>query len=95
MISFYQTPLGISFHSPRICAGERVCAIHKPSKKNTMREWPFIIRLDKRGLTERTCAHGVGHPDRDSLKWLRRFESKKNVNLLGIHGCDGCCSVVQ
>ncbi len=31
---------------------------------------------------ERTCAHGIGHPDPDSLAWL---------GCEGIHGCDGCC----
>jgi hypothetical protein len=31
-------------------------------------------------MMERTCRHGVGHPDPDDL------------NPDTIHGCDGCCS---
>ena len=91
VIGYYYTPLGIAFHSERICAREKHCAVHRPSKNNPMREWKFVIRLDKVGLMERTCPHGVGHPDPDSLKWLRRYETKKDVIALGIHGCDGCC----
>jgi hypothetical protein len=94
MIGWYQTELGVCFHSPAHCRLERHCAVHKPSKKNLMRDWPFVVRRDKGGLMERTCEHGVGHPDRDSLKWLRRFMSKPEVRAMGIHGCDGCCAVV-
>jgi len=91
MIGYYQLPLGVVFHPERHCALERVCAAHRPSKKNRLREWPFVVRLDKGGIMERTCPHGVGHPDPDSLKWVRRFVGKKNAKYLGIHGCDGCC----
>ena len=94
MIGYYQTPLGVCFHSERACAAEKHCAVHRPSKKNRLREWPFVIRRDKGGLMERKCEHGVGHPDRDSLKWLRRFMSKEEAEAMGIHGCDGCCFVV-
>jgi hypothetical protein len=56
-----------------------------------MRKWPFYVRLDKAGLMERECPHGIGHPDPDSMEWLRRYEDEKDVEALGIHGCDGCC----
>jgi hypothetical protein len=91
VIGYYQTPLGICFHSERLCKGNGNCAVHRPSKDNRMREWPFVVRLDKGGLLERTCAHGVGHPDSDSLEWLRQYEDEETVSALGIHGCDGCC----
>jgi len=91
VIGYYYTPLGIAFHSERICAREKHCAVHRPSKKNRLRDWPFVVRLDKQGIMERQCAHGVGHPDPDSLKWVARSLGKKNAGYLGIHGCDGCC----
>lgn len=91
----YQTDLGICYHSSYRCAVEKHCAVHRPSKKNLLKNWPFVVRLDKSGLMERQCSHGVGHPDRDSLKWLRRFMSKSKAKALGIHGCDGCCWLMR
>jgi hypothetical protein len=43
---------------------------------------PQLWRSD-RGLMERLCEHGVGHPDPDEI----------NLGLGGraVHGCDGCC----
>lgn len=41
-------------------------------------------RADK-GIMERVCRHGVGHPDPDDLIVKSRPE------LADIHGCDGCC----
>lgn len=63
-------------HAPEQCAG-RPCPIHNPSDHH-MRSFPQHWR-DDRGLMERICPHGVGHPDPDGL------ESH------GVHGCDGCC----
>jgi len=91
VIGYYQTPLGICYHPERHCATEKHCAVHRPSKKNWLREWPFVVRLDKAGIMERICPHGVGHSDPDSLKWVRRYVGKKNAFALGTHGCDGCC----
>lgn len=53
-----------------------------------MKDWPMNIRIDRGALTERMCPHGIGHPDPDSLAWMKRSGSNDN----GIHGCDGCCS---
>jgi hypothetical protein len=58
-----------------------------------MRKWTKVVRLDKIGLVERLCGHGVGHPDPDSLAYYRRAlppELYKGYALAG-HGCDGCC----
>jgi hypothetical protein len=44
-----------------------------------MKDWPQHYRYD-RGMTERICPHGVGHPDPDD----------RTAN--GVHGCDGCCT---
>lgn len=53
------------------------CTIHSPSEHH-MRGWPLLWRGDRR-IFERTCPHGVGHPDPDDI-----FDE-------GVHGCDGCC----
>lgn len=69
-------PVLRNVHSPNGCFG-RPCIIHAPSDHH-MRDWPIIWR-DDRGITERACAHGVGHPDPD----------QRPGDM--IHGCDGCC----
>lgn len=63
-------------HPPSACAG-RACVVHNPSTHN-MLEWPTHFRED-RGITERICPHGVGHPDPD------------DISADTVHGCDGCC----
>lgn len=65
-------------HSPLRCEGE-FCSIHNPSDHH-MRDWPQVWRSD-RGIVERLCEHGVGHPDPDCI-----YAQKDSV-----HGCDGCC----
>ena len=68
-------------HSREKCAGE-FCCIHNPSDHH-MREWPQNWRGD-RGLMERICPHGIGHPDPDDPATKTQYG--------GIHGCDGCCN---
>lgn len=87
---------GHSYHDIEDCHdGDYPCAVHSPSLSNPLRHLPFVIRLDKIGLMERICEHGVGHTDRDSLAWAHRHYDdrfgRRNVDALGIHGCDGCC----
>lgn len=65
-----------SVHAPDLCAGEH-CTIHNRSDHH-MRGWPQNWRSD-RGLMERICPHGVGHPDPDEIS--------TDIS----HGCDGCC----
>ena len=64
-------------HSANKCAGKN-CPVHNPSNHH-MKDWPQHYRTD-RGITERICKHGVGHPDPDD----RTTDT--------IHGCDGCCA---
>lgn len=71
----------MDIHDREECDG-RPCVIHNPSD-HVMRDWPTHWRED-RGLMERICEHGIGHPDPDSRAYL-------SVGG-GIHGCDGCCS---
>ena len=71
-------------HPASQCAG-RHCVMHNPSDHH-MRQWPTNWRGD-RGLMERICPHGIGHPDPDALAYLVSIGADD-----GTHGCDGCCA---
>lgn len=77
----------VNVHSPANCKAP--CPIHSPSD-HLMRDWPMLMRTDSfsYGLIERTCVHGIGHPDPDSVVY---FASMGKTSY-GVHGCDGCCS---
>lgn len=72
------TNVSIRTHLADKCAGQ-FCTIHNRSN-HSMRSFPQWYRWD-RGFMERTCPHGVGHPDPDDP-----FADP-------IHGCCGesCC----
>ena len=72
----------IDIHGPEECRGE-VCAIHNMTDHH-MRHFPQHYRAD-RGIVERICPHGVGHPDPDDYRILSGADR-------GTHGCDGCCA---
>lgn len=74
-------------HGPKLCKGQN-CVLHNPSK-HSMVKFPVFIRMDKFTLAERICPHGVGHPDPDSVSFLRKYVP---LMVLALHGCDGCCS---
>lgn len=69
-------------HNESRCKGS-YCAIHNPSD-HKMKLWPKVVR--ETGLIERTCEHGVGHPDPDSVAYYLTIGKD-----FSIHGCDGCC----
>ncbi len=71
-------------HPAGACAG-RPCVIHNPSDHH-MREWRLNWR-DDRGLMERLCPHGIGHPDPDDVHYRMRTSERAYT----VHGCDGCC----
>lgn len=74
-------------HDPALCEG-RGCAIHNHPSDHPLKDAPLYWRAD-RGILERICEHGVGHPDADSAAYLRSIgRSWENV-----HGCCGCCTV--
>jgi hypothetical protein len=50
-----------------------------------MRDWPFY--LGEVWVVQRACAHGIPHPDPDTLAFL----DPSGVEGLAIHECDGCC----
>jgi len=66
----------IGVHSADDCIGER-CPIHNPTQHH-MILWEQNF-LPHRGMIERICPHGIGHPDPDDCAIDRS------------HGCDGCC----
>lgn len=72
-------------HNLRACAS-RGCAIHNHPSVHALDSAPLNWRED-RGILERICTHGIGHPDYDSALYLQSIgRDSKNV-----HGCDGCC----
>lgn len=62
------------------CAGP-ACAIHRRTE-HSMRSFRQHWRSD-RGIMERICPHGIGHPDPDA---------PRPAGDPGVHGCDGCCA---
>jgi hypothetical protein len=72
-------------HPPEACAGEP-CTFHAPTE-HRMRHMPLLWR-DDRGIVERVCAHGVGHPDPDQKPYWKRTHRMYE----SVHGCDKCCT---
>lgn len=75
-------------HSKDRCTGP--CPIHNPSDHH-MKDWPLHWR-DDRGIFERMCEHGVGHPDPDTIEFIRRIRGEGPAETEAVHGCDGCCA---
>lgn len=68
-------------HEETQCRGD-YCTLHNRSD-HPMRSWIQHWRGD-RGIMERICEHGVGHPDPDDFNLRVGFDD-------GSHGCDMCC----
>jgi hypothetical protein len=79
-------------HPSAQCEG-RACCIHNPSDHH-MRDWPMVWRPD-RGLMERTCPHGIGHPDPDHMAYVLTMPGWVDEYDSGVHGCDGCCMHIK
>lgn len=64
------------------------CMIHHPTAGDiaNVEHWPYHWRDDK-GVMERKCPHGIGHPDIDDAN----YQNRNFREHLNIHGCDGCC----
>lgn len=77
-------------HRRARCAGD-FCSVHNPSD-HPLKDAPRNWRGD-RGLMERVCPHGIGHPDPDDLAYKRRTMTADAYErrAYGVHGCDGCC----
>ena len=77
------------YHDARECAKEIYpCCLHAPSEHH-MQDWQLNWRVD-RGMMERICVHGVGHPDPDHMAREIRLHGDDADD--GIRGCDGCCA---
>jgi hypothetical protein len=63
------------------CFG-RPCPIHNLSN-HSMRAFPQHFRGD-RGIMERICPHGIGHPDPDD----EEYQVQRETNLLQSQGPD-------
>lgn len=62
--------MNLRTHPRSECADRGIpCCIHEPSDHH-MRDWPMLWRADT-GVMERTCPHGVGHPDPDHMAYVR------------------------
>lgn len=61
------------------------CPIHRHTNHH-MRHFPQLWR-DDRGIMERVCSHGCGHPDPDDPTCFGPNASK----YAAVHGCCGCC----
>jgi hypothetical protein len=71
----------VNIHPVTECKDRR-CVIHSPSKQSWSQHW-----RDDRGIFERICPHGVGHPDPDQFDYWNETDRMYEA----VHGCDGCC----
>lgn len=72
-------------HPADRCTGQSACPIHNPSDHH-MRGWEVVWRAD-RGILERLCPHGIGHPDPDQFPYW----DAAGMEGEAVHGCDLCC----
>lgn len=88
----YTLPSGSVIHGVHPiadCTG-RHCPLHNPSE-HALSIGKLHWRGD-RGIMERICKHGIGHPDPDQTEYWLTFMSKDDVGWYTVHGCDGCCA---
>lgn len=78
----------LEVHLKDNCKGNN-CVIHNPSK-HCMSSFPTHWRSD-RGIMERICPHGIGHPDPDDVAFAIKHLSEAQTKYYSVHGCDGCC----
>jgi len=90
MMEEYTTGTGqhLLVHAKTDCKGEH-CAIHNPSD-HAMRDFPTHWRGD-RGLMERICGCGIGHPDPDDIAFKRALKGDEFADCESVHGCCGHC----
>ena len=73
-------------HQPTTNCLTGYCAVHNPANHH-MRDWPMHWRSD-RGILERICQHGVGHPDPSQFDYWHSIGHAWEAT----HGCDFCCA---
>ena len=72
-------------HAKSVCEG-RPFPLHNRSQ-HSMRKFRQLWR-DDRGIIERICPHGIGHPDPDQFQY---WDEMGVLETEVVHGCDGCC----
>lgn len=77
-------------HANAACAGTS-CCIHAPSDHH-MVGWPMMFSQERGYLAYRVCAHGVPHPDPDSLAYMVGRLGETAGLFLALHSCEGCCT---
>ena len=90
-VKLEHSPVVLMAHSPDRCGGEN-CALHNRSDhkmRTFMQHW-----RDDRGLMERICTHGVGHPDPDQWDYLVKRYGEQTASSEFVHGCcwEHCCA---
>ncbi len=86
----YSNSVLVKTHSPDKCASDEACVLHRLTD-HSMRTFPQHWRSD-RGIMERICSHGVGHPDPDQIPFWKA--TRKDWKWEMVHGCcwEHCCS---
>jgi len=80
--SLENSTVSLLAHEQDECQDKNVCSIHNRTDHH-MRNFKQFYRFD-RGIMERICTHGIGHPDPDDYKIFKGLDNGK-------HACDGCC----
>lgn len=76
-------------HTKESCIGP--CPIHSPSNHH-MVEWKLCWRDDTK-IFERMCPHGIGHPDPDTVTFVKK--TRGSDLAITSHGCENCCRIPQ
>lgn len=74
----------LNVHDESMCS-HRNCVIHNPVDHH-MSDWPLVWR-DDRGIFERLCEHGIGHPDPSQFDYWTETDQMWQT----VHGCCGDC----
>jgi hypothetical protein len=74
-------------HAKDKCAGEW-CSIHNP---NPLWDFGRLFWREDRGIMERICQHGVGHPTKESWAFYVSIGGYQLAANEFVHGCDRCC----
>lgn len=75
-------------HAPNVECVTGGCMIHNPDTEWAGAGWPYSPRGD--GRMERTCPHGIGHPDPNAAHFLTTRGWSHAAAYT--HACDGCCT---
>lgn len=79
----------IMAHPAALCEGQEACPLHNRSI-HPMRAMAQLWRSDRK-IIERTCEHGIGHPDPDQWWYWLEALGEGGAKAQMQHGCDGCC----